>query len=56
MEETEVEDCRSSPWFDCGVCPDLGTEIQVKLTGRTLLPFTPVRSRCRFVQRPAGKT
>ena len=29
LDETEVEDCRWTPCFDCGVCPDLGTEIQV---------------------------
>ncbi len=36
----EVEDCRWSPCFDCGVCPQLGTEIQIGPTGRTLLPLT----------------
>jgi radical SAM family uncharacterized protein len=38
----EVEDCRWTPCFDCGVCPQLGTEIQIGPTGRTLLPLTPV--------------
>jgi radical SAM family uncharacterized protein len=38
----EVEDCRWSPCFDCGVCGQLGTEIQVGPTGRTLLPLTVV--------------
>ena len=42
LDETEVEDCRWTPCFDCGVCPDLGTEIQVGPTGRQLLPLTPV--------------
>ena len=42
LDETEVEDCRWTPCFDCGVCPDLGTEIQVGPTGRQLLPPTPV--------------
>jgi radical SAM family uncharacterized protein len=36
----EVEDCRWTPCFDCGVCGQLGTEIQVGPTGRTLLPLT----------------
>jgi hypothetical protein len=36
----EVEDCRWTPCFDCGVCDQLGTEIQVGPTGRTLLPLT----------------
>jgi radical SAM superfamily enzyme YgiQ (UPF0313 family) len=39
---TEVEDCRWTPCFDCGVCPTMGTGIQIGPTGRTLLPLTPV--------------
>ncbi|BAK36647.1 hypothetical protein MLP_36330 [Microlunatus phosphovorus NM-1] len=42
LDETEVEDCRWTPCFDCGVCPDLGTQIQIGPTGRQLLPLTPV--------------
>ena len=38
----EVDDCRWTPCYDCGVCPSLGTEIQVGPTGRSLLPLTPV--------------
>jgi radical SAM family uncharacterized protein len=38
----EVDDCRWSPCYDCGVCPSLGTDIQVGPTGRTILPLTPV--------------
>ncbi|HEY0638488.1 MAG TPA: TIGR03960 family B12-binding radical SAM protein [Pseudonocardiaceae bacterium] len=41
LSEREQDDCRWTPCFDCGVCPDLGTEIQVGPTGRTLLPITP---------------
>ena len=41
LAETEVEDCRWTPCFDCGVCPTMGTEIQIGPTGRTLLPLTP---------------
>jgi radical SAM family uncharacterized protein len=37
----EVEDCRWSPCYDCGVCPSMDTEIQVGPTGRPLLPLTP---------------
>jgi len=37
----EVDDCRWTPCYDCGVCPELGTEIQVGPTGRQLLPLTP---------------
>jgi radical SAM family uncharacterized protein len=40
LDETEVEDCRWTPCFDCGVCPQLGTEIEVGPTGKTLLPLT----------------
>jgi hypothetical protein len=37
-----VEDCRWTPCYDCGVCPQLGTEIQVGPTGRRLLPLAGV--------------
>lgn len=40
LSEVEVEDCRWTPCFDCGVCPQMGTEIQIGPTGRTLLPLT----------------
>jgi len=36
----EVDDCRWTPCYDCGVCPAMGTEIQAGPTGRTLLPLT----------------
>ena len=42
LDETEVDDCRWTPCFDCGVCPQLGTDIQVGPTGKTLLPLTVV--------------
>jgi radical SAM family uncharacterized protein len=42
ISEAEVEDCRWSPCYDCGVCPGMGTETQVGPTGRTVLPLTPV--------------
>ena len=35
----EQDDCRWTPCFDCGVCPTMGTEIQIGPTGRTLLPL-----------------
>jgi radical SAM family uncharacterized protein len=38
----EVEDCRWTPCFDCGVCPQMGTEIQIGPTGKKLLPLTVV--------------
>jgi radical SAM family uncharacterized protein len=39
LREIEVDDCRWTPCFDCGVCPQLDTHIQVGPTGRTLLPL-----------------
>jgi radical SAM family uncharacterized protein len=41
LRSVEVEDCRWTPCYDCGVCPSLGTEIQVGPTGRPLLPLSP---------------
>ena len=40
LDETEVEDCRWTPCFDCGVCPQMDTEIQIGPTGKKLLPLT----------------
>ncbi|MGI8459533.1 MAG: TIGR03960 family B12-binding radical SAM protein [Propionibacteriaceae bacterium] len=45
LDEREVEDCRWTPCFDCGVCPQLDTSIQIGPTGKTLLPITPVTPR-----------
>ncbi|RZS31389.1 radical SAM family uncharacterized protein [Herbihabitans rhizosphaerae] len=42
LSEEEQDDCRWTPCFDCGVCPSMGTDIEVGPTGRTLLPITPV--------------
>ena len=36
----EVEDCRWTPCFECGVCPAMGTETEVGPTGARLLPLT----------------
>jgi radical SAM family uncharacterized protein len=38
----ELDDCRWTPCYDCGVCPAMGTDIQIGPTGRKLLPLTPV--------------
>ena len=38
----EVDDCRWTPCFDCGVCPQMDTEIQVGPTGKKLLPLSVV--------------
>jgi radical SAM superfamily enzyme YgiQ (UPF0313 family) len=42
LAEQELDDCRWTPCFDCGVCPQMGTDIQVGPTGRTLLPLSVV--------------
>lgn len=42
IDETEVDDCRWTPCYDCGVCPQMSTEIQIGPTGQTLLPLTVV--------------
>jgi radical SAM family uncharacterized protein len=38
----DVEDCRWTPCYDCGVCPELNTEIQIGPTGQKLLPLSVV--------------
>jgi radical SAM family uncharacterized protein len=42
LAEQEQDDCRWTPCFDCGVCPSMGTDIQIGPTGHTLIPITPV--------------
>lgn len=42
LAEQELDDCRWTPCFDCGVCPAMGTDIEIGPTGRKLLPVTPV--------------
>ncbi|MBB4933203.1 radical SAM family uncharacterized protein [Lipingzhangella halophila] len=37
-EAVEVDDCRWTPCYDCGVCPSMGTEIQIGPT-----PVSPER-------------
>ncbi|WP_377641731.1 TIGR03960 family B12-binding radical SAM protein [Oryzobacter terrae] len=44
LDETEVEDCRWTPCFDCGVCPQMNTEIEIGPTGVKLLPLTVLGS------------
>ena len=43
LNEVEIDDCRWSPCFDCGVCDQMGTEIQVGPTGLSLLPLSVVK-------------
>ncbi len=40
--DIEIEDCRWTPCYDCGVCPEMGTEIQIGPTGQRLLPLSVV--------------
>jgi radical SAM family uncharacterized protein len=42
LGEFEQDDCRWTPCFDCGVCSNLGTDIQIGPTGRSLLPLVPL--------------
>jgi radical SAM family uncharacterized protein len=42
LAEQDLDDCRWIPCFDCGVCPQMGTEIQVGPTGAKLLPLSVV--------------
>ncbi|GAB3670401.1 TIGR03960 family B12-binding radical SAM protein [Actinocorallia lasiicapitis] len=44
-ESVEVEDCRWTPCYDCGVCPSMSTEIQIGPTGKKLLPLSVVDGR-----------
>jgi len=41
-DSVDIEDCRWTPCYDCGVCPELGTDIQIGPTGQTLLPLSVV--------------
>ena len=51
-EIPEVEDCRWTPCYDCGVCPEMNTEIQIGPTGRR----TPAAQRCLRSASPPGRT
>ena len=42
LNDVEVDDCRWTPCFDCGVCPQMDTEIEIGPTGKQLLPLTVV--------------
>jgi radical SAM superfamily enzyme YgiQ (UPF0313 family) len=44
LDEVAVEDCRWTPCFDCGVCDQMGTQIQIGPTGVTDLPMPGVAS------------
>lgn len=42
--DLEVDDCRWTPCYDCGVCPSMGTDIQIGPTGERVLPLLEVRN------------
>jgi radical SAM family uncharacterized protein len=42
LDEVELDDCRWTPCYDCGVCPSTNTSIQIGPSGRRLLPIAPV--------------
>lgn len=41
LDEVAVEDCRWTPCFDCGVCDQLGTEIQLSTVTSLPMPSLP---------------
>jgi hypothetical protein len=43
LAEVAVDDCRWTPCFDCGVCDQMDTEIQIGPTGVVTLPMPTVR-------------
>ena len=45
LAEVEVDDCRWTPCFDCGVCDHMGTEIQVGPTQGTISALPIVKSK-----------
>jgi len=45
LAEVGVEDCRWTPCFDCGVCDQMDTEIQVGPTGVVNLPMPALPAR-----------
>lgn len=52
LSEVELDDCRWTPCYDCGVCPSMDTEIQIGPTGQKLLPIT-VKPAMSATSRPA---
>jgi radical SAM family uncharacterized protein len=42
LRESELDDCRWTPCYDCGVCPTMGSQIEIGPTNRTLLPIAAV--------------
>ncbi|WP_045878099.1 TIGR03960 family B12-binding radical SAM protein [Pseudofrankia sp. DC12] len=42
LRASELDDCRWTPCYDCGVCPTMGSQIEIGPTRRKLLPISPV--------------
>jgi hypothetical protein len=40
LGDVEVQDCRWTPCFDCGVCSQMSTNTEIGPTGKRLLPLT----------------
>jgi len=49
LTEESVEDCRWTPCFDCGVCDQMNTSIQIGPTGGTVLTL-PIRRKEMIVK------
>ena len=45
LDEVELDDCRWTPCFDCGVCPQMDTTIQIGPTDKKLLPIAEVKHK-----------
>ena len=51
----EVDDCRWTPCFECGVCPAMGTEIETGPSGVKLLPLDNCAKRAAMTRQvPTG--
>ena len=48
----EVDDCRWTPCFECGVCPAMDTQIETGPTGKRLLPLSVVDSSAAHTSGP----
>jgi radical SAM family uncharacterized protein len=53
LDEVAVDDCRWTPCFDCGVCDQMSTQIEIGPTGVVDLPM-PLVSRPSFVATGGG--
>ncbi len=53
LAEVAIDDCRWTPCFDCGVCDQMDTEIQVGPTGVTDLPMPKVPDHAPVAERNA---